>query len=220
MNNKVENTIKINKLAKSWGVNIIGISDLEIFKNDLRNEINSFIFNTYKYAIVLGAEYGNISTKATGDETSLFLEEVAFKMMMQITEKEHYHSLIIHTEDEFDPRNRMGLLPLKALAKGAGIGWQGRSLLIVSPDFGPLHRLIAILTDMPLDVNDYIENNCKDCTLCIEKCPPNALKFNNFNDHPEKRDDVLDFEKCNGDNGCKICIMVCPWFKQNTVNLN
>lgn len=134
--------------------------------------------------------------------------------MLHLIEKEKHAALIIHTEDEFDPLNRKGMMSLKALTKGAGLGWQGRSLLIVSPKFGPLHRLIAILTDMPLIANNQLLNQCGDCYLCIEKCPTNALKFSKFIDYPMKREDVIDITKCNGDDGCKICLNVCPWYNK------
>jgi len=48
-------------------------------------------------------------------------------------EEKRYPGLIIHTEDKFDPHHRMGLLSVKGLPKVARLGWQGRSLLIISP---------------------------------------------------------------------------------------
>ncbi|MFX1358464.1 MAG: 4Fe-4S dicluster domain-containing protein, partial [Promethearchaeota archaeon] len=162
----------------------------------------------------LGAQYGKLGKKASGGETALFLEKAAFSIMEYLEDK-GYKQLIIHTEDEFDPINRLGFMSLKLLAKAAGLGWQGRSLLIVSPEYGPLHRLIAILTDIPLQANKVIKNECGDCRKCIEACPQNALTFNNFKDHPQHREDVLNIKSCLGDNGCMICILSCPWLKKS-----
>ena len=105
----------------------------------------------------------------------------------------------------------MGLLSLKALARAAGVGWQGRSLLVVSPGYGPLHRLGAVLTDMELQPDQPMENRCGDCSLCVENCPTCALTLAKFNDHPQQREEVLELYKCLGDNGCMICIESCPW---------
>ena len=113
----------------------------------------------------------------------------------------------------FDPINRLGFISLKLLAKAAGLGWQGRSLLVISPEYGPFHRLIAILTDLPLQANEAIKNRCGDCRKCIEACPQNALTFVAFNDHPSCREDVLDIQSCLGDNGCLVCILSCPLLK-------
>jgi len=101
------------------------------------------------------------------------------------------------------------------LAKGAGLGWQGRSLLIVSPEYGPIHRLVAVLTDMPLEPDQPIANRCEECSLCVDKCPEGALTLRQFEDHPESREDVLDVEACRGDYGCKVCMVVCPWTEGN-----
>jgi epoxyqueuosine reductase QueG len=132
---------------------------------------------------------------------------------MEYLEDKGYRQLIIHTEDEFDPIKRLGFMSLKLLAKTAGLGWQGRSLLIISPEYGPLHRLVAILTDLPLQTNQTIKNGCSDCRKCIDACPQNALTFVAFEDHPSSREDVLDIKTCLGDNGCLVCILSCPWLK-------
>ncbi len=214
---KKQNTQKIYQYIAPFNIDLIGIASLAAFKNDpdSNSTFTNDIIQPYHYAIVIGAQYGKLGKKINGMETSLFLEKIALDLMCHIVEKEKSKALIIHTEDEINAIDRKGILSLKALAKAAGLGWQGRSLLIVSPKYGPIHRLIAILTNMPLDESNPITNQCEDCYLCIEKCPVNALKNSKFEDHPAKREDILDISKCNGDNGCNICIQVCPWIKNN-----
>ena len=208
-----KNSNKLAWVIEKYNIDLFGFADLKTFKHIANsNSIHGInILKNYKYAIVMGVQYGKFGIKTTGDEVALFLEEIAFKLMMNLTENERYAALIIHTEDEFDPKNRMGLMSLKALAKESGIGWMGRSLLVVSPNYGPVHRIVAILTDMPLVASGKIANNCKDCYLCIEKCPYSALKIAQFTNQPKSREDVLDINKCNGDSGCKVCITICPW---------
>jgi epoxyqueuosine reductase len=126
-------------------------------------------------------------------------------------------ALVIHTEDEFDPRQRIGLLSLKVLAKGAGLGWQGRSLLIVNPEYGPVHRWIAVLTNMELQADRPIPNRCGECSVCVDKCPKGALTLVSFDDHPDRREDVLDIQACLGDEGCTVCLVVCPWAKAGDI---
>jgi len=185
---------------------------LKEMETGLPTDLKKFL-NMFPYAIVLGAQYGKLGKKVSGGETALFLEEAAFSVMEYLEDKGYRH-LIIHTEDEFDPINRLGFMSLKILAKTAGLGWQGRSLLVISPEYGPLHRLIAILTDLPLQTNQVIKNECGDCRKCIEACPQNALTFVAFNDHPSHRKDVLNIKECLGDNGCLACILPCPWLKK------
>jgi len=209
-------TENLNRFIRKLGIDTFGIADMQLLKEietGISIDLVKFI-NMFPYAIVLGAQYGKLGKKASGKDTSLFMEDAALSILEYLEDK-GYRQLIIHTEDEFDPINRLGFISLKILAKAAGLGWQGRSLLIISPEYGPLHRLIAILTDMPLQANKVIKNECGDCRKCIEACPQNALTFKNFKDHPQHREDVLNIKSCLGDNGCMVCILSCPWLKKS-----
>ena len=213
---KIVETKNLRGFIKKLEIDIFGVADMNLLKEmetGLPTDLKKFL-NMFPYAIVLGAQYGKLGKKASGGKTALFLEEAAFSIM-EYLENKSYRQLIIHTEDEFDPINRLGFISLKILAKTAGLGWQGRSLLIISPEYGPLHRLIAILTDLPLQTNQLIKNECGNCRKCIETCPQNALTFVAFNDHPTCREDVLDVKTCLGDNGCMVCILSCPWLKKS-----
>jgi epoxyqueuosine reductase QueG len=214
--NKVVSTQNIKSFIYNLGIDLIEIVDLSQVGDipvGLHIDLTEF-FKKYPFALVIGAQYGKISKSASGDETALFLEKIAYDVIGYLEDKKHQY-LIIHPEDEYDPDNRMGLLSLKLLAKQAGIGWQGRSLLIVSPKYGPIHRLIAILTNLSLIPDVPIKNSCGDCMVCIEKCPKKSLTFCQFDDHPKSREDILDIETCLGDNGCMVCILKCPYLRKN-----
>ena len=210
---RVSDTEHLKSFIRNKGIDLFGIVDLQLLEGmpiGILPDSTGFL-KRYRYAIVMGAQMGKLGAKSSGNEVSLFLEKAALEVMLYLVEKKGYCALIIHTEDEFDPIKRMGLMSLKVLAKEAGLGWQGRSLLIISPEYGPIHRLIAVLTDMPLQPNQPVPNHCDDCSLCIEKCPENALTYISFADHPEHREDVLDIRVCKGDDGCKVCLVMCPW---------
>lgn len=132
---------------------------------------------------------------------------------MEYLEERKYKYLVIHHEDEYDPDNRMGLLFLKIVAKQVGIGWLGKSLLIVSPEYWPLHSLLAILTNMDLIPDQKKNNHCAEFMICKDNCLGNSLKATRFDDHPNNREDVLDISTCLGDKGCMVCILKCPFLK-------
>jgi epoxyqueuosine reductase QueG len=212
---KFENTRKIKKLIRIHQIDLAGISDMTALDN-IRSGISmrtAELLQNYPFAIVLGAQYGKLGKNGTGEETSLFLEKIAHSITSYIISKEKYAALTVHTDDEFDPIRRIGLLSLKMLAKSAGLGWQGRSLLIVSPEYGPIHRLIAVLTNMPLIADTSLPNQCGDCSRCIDQCPQKSLSLVKFQDHPESREEVLNMDSCLGDYSCTVCIRVCPWLK-------
>lgn len=203
---------ELKSFVKGLGVDLVGIADLYSLKGmplGIPSDAASFLSH-YHCAIVMGAQLGKLGKSASGTEVSLFLESVALAVVDRL-ERKGRHVLTVHTEDEFDPVNRVGLMSLKVLAKAAGLGWQGRSLLIVSSRYGPIHRWIGVLADMQLRGSTAIPNQCGDCTLCVEKCPAGALDLVEFDDHPACREDVLDIGLCKGDDGCTKCLTVCPW---------
>jgi epoxyqueuosine reductase len=203
---------ELKSFVKGLGVDLVGIAELYSLKDmplGIPSDAATFLSH-YHSAIVMGAQPGKLGKSASGTDVSLFLESAALAVVDRL-ERKGRHSLTVHTEDEFDPVKRMGLMSLKVLAKAAGLGFQGRSLLIVSQRYGPIHRWIGVLTDMELRGSTAIPNQCGDCTLCVEECPAGALNLVEFDDHPACREDVLDIGLCKGDDGCTECLTVCPW---------
>lgn len=212
MNPESDEAGELKSFIKGLGVDLVGIADLHLLKG-MPSGIPSgaaSVLDHYHSAVVMGAQLGKLGRSSSGTEVSLFLERAALEVVDRL-ERKGRRVLTVHTEDEFDPVNRVGLVSLKVLAKAAGLGWQGRSLLIVSPRYGPIHRWIGVLTDMELRGDTSIPNQCGDCAMCVEECPAGALNLVEFDDHPECREDVLDIRLCRGDDGCTECLTVCPW---------
>lgn len=104
-------------------------------------------------------------------------------------------------------------LPQKTIATLAGLGWIGKSSLLVSPDYGPRLRLGAILTDGPFQVDtSVVLSNCNDCNRCVDACPVGAIKGANWSQGID-RADLLDIQLCYGyfrrKNLCGLCLKAC-----------
>jgi len=78
----------------------------------------------------------------------------------------------------------------------AGLGWQGNSLLIVTPEYGPRVRLATVLTDMPLVPDQPLRNRCGGCVKCAQACPARAIKRVVAADRYARREDVLHLDRC------------------------
>ena len=76
----------------------------------------------------------------------------------------------------------------RALAKRAGIGWQGKNCSIIHPQYGSWIFIGGLISDLDLESDGSIESNCGECRRCIESCPTGALKA----------DYTLDSRKCLG----------------------
>lgn len=64
----------------------------------------------------------------------------------------------------------------KMVATRSGLGWIGKTDLLVSRRFGPRVRLASILTDLPLEplASPIDESRCGSCSLCVDACPAGA----------------------------------------------
>jgi epoxyqueuosine reductase len=63
----------------------------------------------------------------------------------------------------------------RAAAVRAGIGWWGKSTLVLSPGHGPWLLLGSIVTDAALPVDEPMVRDCGTCDACIPACPTGAI---------------------------------------------
>ena len=68
-----------------------------------------------------------------------------------------------------------GELVDRAVAERAGIGWSGKNCSIITPEFGSYVYLGELVTNIPFAPSTPIEDECGDCTLCMDVCPTGAL---------------------------------------------
>ena len=61
------------------------------------------------------------------------------------------------------------------LAQKSGLGWRGKHTLLLSRDAGSWFFLGEIYTDLPLPVDEPLENHCGTCSACIDVCPTAAI---------------------------------------------
>lgn len=64
----------------------------------------------------------------------------------------------------------------RAAAHRAGLGWWGRSTLLLVPGQGPWVLLGSVVTDAPLPVTgDDVADGCGTCRRCLDACPTGAF---------------------------------------------
>ena len=104
----------------------------------------------------------------------------------------------------------------------AGIGWQGKSTMLIHPKLGTWLFLASILTTLELPADEPMRDHCGKCTRCITACPTGAITA------PQKLDARLcisyltienkgpipeELRPLIGDRiyGCDDCLDACPW---------
>jgi len=63
----------------------------------------------------------------------------------------------------------------KTAATRAGLGWIGKTALLVTPEWGPAVRLGTVFTDAALTAGEPVEAaRCGSCRACVDACPAGA----------------------------------------------
>ncbi len=128
-------------------------------------------------------------------------------------------AMSIPTSLTVDAAGYRGPLSHKLVARMAGLGWIGRSCLLVTPEAGPRVRLVTVLTDAPLAPDAPLARDCGACTLCVDACPARAFTGRPF-DPTEPIESRMDVAACrryreeakreSGTEICGVCVAVCP----------
>ena len=107
-------------------------------------------------------------------------------------------------------------------AAEAGIGWHGKSTMLLDRKLGTWFFLGEILTSLELPPDAPQKAMCGSCTRCITACPTGAITEPNRLDARRcisyltielKGSIPLEFRPLIGDRiyGCDTCLDVCPW---------
>ena len=115
------------------------------------------------------------------------------------------------------------LFPHKTAATCAGLGWVGKSGLLVNEKYGPCVNWATVLTDAPLETcnKPILQSRCGNCRKCVDTCPAGAISDKQWIRVDENSyQPMIDIEKCSsqlkvngkkfGISTCGVCILVCP----------
>jgi len=225
-------TGEIKEKAAGWGADLVGIADvapLTAMRTDPPDLLEPFL-RAIALAVQLPvAVFDTISDRPTPLYSAVYqtanrlLDEIAFRVARTL-QKRGFYSLPIPASQVLDREDWHGAISHKAVARVAGLGWQGKNLLLITPQFGSRVRLATILTKAPLEADRPTRNRCGKCTACRDACPVKAIKGIPTTDHYKDREEALHFSRCAeklssdfavlpgiGAPICGICISVCPF---------
>jgi epoxyqueuosine reductase QueG len=224
---------RLRQLADAEGVDLFGIADLAPARTAMLR-FGQLDSEEYPYAISLGLRIPDaivdqlperrqrrvsVSYRAHGYELLNTRLDIATSKMASLLQREGFRALPIPSSRRADSATLSASFSNKMAAHLAGLGWIGKSCLLVTPQFGPRVRWATVLTSAPVQpTGSMLEQRCGSCHECVDICPPHAIKGRNFvlGEDRERRYDahaceryLNEMEKAD-DAVCGMCLYICP----------
>jgi epoxyqueuosine reductase QueG len=215
-----KNTAAIKTLAVEMEFSFCGVADITDIRKEFHLDLD--FVSRFDRAICLGKRLLDPVIEDILDRPTLlyfhhyrqlnfFLDRGAFLFSSRIQDL-GYQALPIPASQIIDWNKQKSHVSHKIIGMLAGLGWIGRNNLLVNPQFGSRHRLVTILTDMPLEPDEALHKDCGECLACLKSCPALAIKENK-----EDFDNWACFEKLKefrrqgvvGQHICGVCVKAC-----------
>ena len=160
------------------------------------------------------AEYSRVNTLLAqlGEQAAAILRDAG-----------HQADPVPPTTEQFDLVALSTRLQHKTIATRAGLGWIGKSALLITKPYGPALRFASVLTDANLETAAPTDtSSCGSCRSCVDRCPAQAIVGQNWKlgtpreaiyDAPTCRAAAVRLSSQAGFQAtiCGVCINACPW---------
>lgn len=226
--------VRIRSLARSLGADYYGVADLGPARDFILRQGGERIAR-YPLAISLGMRIlddlvdlvpdgdaeGAVIYRHNGYEIlNQMLDQIAVRVAQEL-QRRGCHAFPVPASRRTDDAEIRSVFSHKLAAYLSGLGWIGKSCLLVTPDHGPRVRWVSVLTDAPLGVTGSpMESRCGDCSACVDICPKGAFSGRMF-DPGEPREARFDAALCDrhfremeaakGVAVCGLCLYICPY---------
>jgi len=225
---------EMNARVREWGADLVGVADTARLQGiPTRPE---GLLDGWPRAVCMAIQLADgIVDQVVDGPTELYsqhykrvnavLDDVAVRLVSWLQSRGG-RALPIPASQILCEETFVSYLSHKAVAIAAGLGWQGKSLLLVTPQYGPRVRLVTVLTDLDLPPNEPLKNRCGKCTACTDACPAGAIRGVNTDSHYASRREAVDLDACVAQLNrfsqaahispylCGVCVSSCPWGKK------
>jgi len=231
--------VELEQTARDLGMEMFGVADVTPAHDHMVSLGGEFL-REFPRAISLGSRLSDAVVNQIenhGNEglirsyqwhvyqiTNRFLDGAAHRLT-KILQAAGYQAYPVHASQYYNIEGLNGIISNKMAAHLSGLGWIGKSVLLVTPEFGPRVRWATVLTDAPLEAGEPMSRRCGDCTECLEICPVSAFTGADFStdmpreaffdaracaDYARNRHKTVMSKLADGNN-CGLCVFVCPY---------
>jgi epoxyqueuosine reductase len=225
---------RLEALARSRGARFFGTCDLAPAREEVRR-LGGEEIASYPRAVSIGIALSHeivdrlsawrerevaAAYRGQMDEIKTRLREIGAELA-EMLRREGHSALAIPVSERKDERYPEAVFSHKLAARLAGLGWIGKSCLLVTPELGPRARWTTVLADAPLaPTGETLVERCGNCRKCVEICPVGAFSGRGFQaaEPREARFDALacddyvaEMKRETGFKTCGLCVYVCPF---------
>jgi epoxyqueuosine reductase len=227
---------RIKEMTKTWDADFYGVADLSPAHDAILAQGGAEIA-AYPRAISVGIVLPHtivdqlphrarravaVSYRHHGYDVINQRLDLLVSRISSLLQREGSHALPIPASKRIDDERICAAFSHKLAAHLAGLGWIGKSCLLVTPEEGPRVRWATVLTDAGIPVTGKpMEERCGHCNECVEICPVQAFTGEAFraSEPREKRYDAgrcdryfTTMKKKDAESAvCGLCLYVCPY---------
>ncbi len=217
-------TNEVKQLAVSLGADIIGVAPAGRLSTApgynptdlLQNASSVVVMGKRVLRAAIGRGRGrSISFMLT--HLNIKLNEIAYEVARLLDDKGYEALPILFTTLMLSPLKAEEFpkeFSYKHAAVEAGLGEIGLSQLLITPQFGPRVRLVAVITSVALQPDETYEGKLCDgekCGYrCISACPAKALSENGELNWNKCTAEIWRYLHRLGYAYCAACMSVCP----------
>ncbi|MBN1319396.1 MAG: epoxyqueuosine reductase [Thermoleophilia bacterium] len=224
----------VRQVVDLWAVDLWGVADLEPAAEFIVEQGGEAVAG-FPRAVVMGIALPHavvdqlpkrddwavkVAYRHQYDTINRRLDLIA-SHVTSLLQQQGFQALPVPASERIDSERICGVFSHKLAAHLAGLGWIGKSCLLVTPQVGPRLRWVTVLTDAPLQsTGSPMVERCGSCRECVEACPVGAFTGEPFKES-DPREVRYDAGACDkyfremsaekrGSDVCGLCVYVCP----------
>lgn len=176
---------EVKRIAHALGADLCGVAPIDRFEDAPQGYHPRDVLPDCQSVISLGIRFPVLALKSPSpvpytrirNSITAKMDALALDLCIEM-EKRGVSALPIPTnESQWDARTGRwrSIVSQKHAAQAAGLGTIGRHTLLITPQFGSMVWLGAVLTNVALEGDPLQENLCNGCNRCVQVCPVHAL---------------------------------------------